>query len=271
MRNEKIYENKKEDNKALKRFIPIIIISMIVGGIGGAISEIAETGLAQIISEGITSLLSVTVPYVNFVLTFVIGGIAVWLYKKARNLYREWNGEDEEHIEQIEMQLGYSMWATSILMILAFFFFAAGLSNVIISEKDNSVGIISFLMNSILFMLGFILAISFVVIIQQKIVNFEKEINPEKKGSVFDTKFSQKWVDSCDEAERFTMYQCAYKSYQATSKTCVVLLVFTIFGMMIWDIGVLPTAMVTIIWLIQTSSYCLESIRLAKKSSRNKK
>ena len=34
------------------------------------------------------------------------------------------------------------------------------------------------------------------VIAQNRIVNFTKEINPEKKGSVYDLKFQKTWIAS---------------------------------------------------------------------------
>jgi hypothetical protein len=179
-------------------------------------------------------------------------------------LFKLWNGEDEEQINYIEMLLSYAQWGTAILMILAFFFFAAGFSGLVTSGSSSSLSLNEYIIHFVLFMSGFIVANTFVVILQQRIVNFEKEINPEKKGSVFDIKFAKKWIDSCDEAERLNTYQAAYKSYQVVYITCTILLMLSIFGMMIWDIGYLPSALITIIWLVQTSSYCLESIRLSK-------
>lgn len=268
MSNEKIYENKKEDNKAFKKFILLIIVGMIVGAILGAISTFAQENVAQIISVGITGILTVLTPYVNFVLTIVIGGLITYLYIKAQKLYKEWNGEDEEKIDHIEMLLCYASWASAVLIIFAFFFFAAGFQTLIISADNISGDISSFMINFVLFMSGFILAAIFVVFIQHKIINFEKVINPEKKGSAFDTKFAQKWIESCDEAERLNLYKSSYKAYQTVNITCIILWVICIFAMMIWNVGVLPVAMVTIIWLVQTSSYCMESIRLAKRKNK---
>jgi hypothetical protein len=268
MSNEKIYENKKEDNKAFGKFILLIIAGMFVGAIIGALSMIVEKSAAETISIGITGILTVLTPYVNLVLTIVFGGIMIYLYKKGRKLYRDWNGEDEEQIDHIEMLLCYASWASAILIIFVFFFFAAGFQNLIISGDNTSQGMFSFLGNFALFMFGFIFAICFSIIMQQKIVNFEKEINPEKNGSVFDTKFSKKWIESCDEAERLNIYKSAYKAHQTVTMTCIILWGISILGMMIWDIGILPAAMVTIIWFVQTSSYCMESIRLAKRKNK---
>ncbi|MGL6219074.1 MAG: DUF3169 family protein [Lacrimispora sphenoides] len=67
---------------------------------------------------------------------------------------------------------------------------------------------------------GFIAAVICTIVTQQKIINFEKEINPEKRGSVFNQKFSKKWEKSCDEAERLSIYKSTYTSYRAVTVTC---------------------------------------------------
>lgn len=270
MNSEKLFENKKEDNKALKKFIPLLLISMIVGGIAGGLSVSVENDLAKTIAVRILDFLIALAPYANLILTIFVGGTAMYLYKKALKLYKTWDGEEEELIDQIEILLSYAQWTSAILMILTLFFLAVGFRNVIVTGEDISVGIMPFLTNVILVVVSTIIATCVTVILQQKIINLEKEINPEKKGSVFDVKFVKKWIESCDEAERLNIYQSAYKSYVAVSKTCLILWVFATLGMMYWDIGVIPITLVTIIWLVQTTSYCMESIRLAKKSIKNK-
>ena len=59
-------------------------------------------------------------------------------------------------------------------------------------------------------------------LIQKKIVNLEKEINPLLKGSVYDFKFSEKWLDSCDEQRKLGIFKSAYKAYKSVSITCVI-------------------------------------------------
>ena len=57
-----------------------------------------------------------------------------------------------------------------------------------------------------------IIAVSIeVIIIQQKCVDTVKQINLEKKASVYDIRFEKKWIDDCDEAEKIIIGKCAYK------------------------------------------------------------
>lgn len=266
MSNEKVFQNKKEDKNALMRFIIILIIAMFVGAIGGGISNMVGDNLTQSIATGIMTFLTFTAPYANIVIT-VFGVIAVaYLYNKSRKRYLAWDGENEEEISQIEMALSYILWITSLVLIFSFFFFAVGFS-VNTGKTDEYIPWI----NIICWIVGFISAITFTTISQQIIVNFEKEINPEKQGSIYDLNFQKKWVNSCDEAEQLNIYQSAYKSYKVVNITCIILWLFCVLGMDIWHFGLMPATMVTIIWLFQTSSYSLESIRLAKNSTKGKK
>ena len=84
------------------------------------------------------------------------------------------------------------------------------------------------------------------------------------KGSIYDVKFSKKWFDSCDEAIKLGIYKSAYKAYISVSTTCVILWVICVIGYDIWDFGIAPMVIVTIIWLVQTISYCVESIKQSK-------
>ena len=53
---------------------------------------------------------------------------------------------------------------------------------------------------------------------QQMTVDFQKIMNPEKQGSVYDLRFQKKWEESCDELEKFTIYRSAYKAYSTGLK-----------------------------------------------------
>lgn len=111
-------------------------------------------------------------------------------------------------------------------------------------------------------MIGFVLCNASSILIQNKIINFEKEINPLLQGSVYDLKFTEKWVNSCDESIQLSIYKSAYKAYTSVSTTCIILWVFCIIGYALWNLGIMP--MVIIVWLVQTISYCIESIKCSK-------
>lgn len=103
---------------------------------------------------------------------------------------------------------------------------------------------------------------------QQLMVDLEKEMNPSKKGSVYDAKFRDKWEESCDELEKIKIYKSAYKAYKTTAMTCMVLWVVTACLSIAFKTGPLPSIAVTVIWLVQTVSYCREAIKLERGGNR---
>lgn len=260
MNKEEVREIKKEDKKALGKFTIIMILAMIAGVFFGGFSNAMRETIAEGIATGIMDVLTLISPYINLVLTTIFLITVVVLYKKSRRIFTAWDGESEEDINRIETNLSYALWITSANIIVTYFFFAVGFATVSGEDLDTDI----FFIRSGCNLLGLIYSMVVTLRSQQKVVNLEKEINPEKRGSIFDTKFAQKWEESCDEAEKLTIYKSAYKSYRVANMTCIGLWLFCVLGNLVWDFGLMPVAIVSLIWLVQTSSYCMESIRLAK-------
>lgn len=262
MNKEKINEIKKEDKKALHKFAIIILLSLLTGLLIGGLSNMISNGMAVNIADNVLNFLKGSYPVANIVLTVIFMLPVIYLYTKCRKLYQLWDGEREEEMNEIETGLSYGLWFTSILLILSFFFFAAGAYfSVHFSENINTADLIYWFA-------GFILAVVCTIVSQQKIVNFQKEMNPEKRGSIFDQKFAKEWEESCDEAEQLRIYKAAYTSFRAVTVACLALWVFCVVGANIWDFGLMPVAVISIIWLVQVSSYCIKSISQSKYLSK---
>ncbi len=205
------------------------------------------------IVESIRNIVETIAPYGVWIITLLFTALELRLYLKARALYQSWDGEDEEIIETAEEKLSWVLMFSSTNSVINFFFF--GVSNVITSEQ---------IIPSIMLLAGFIAGIVEILIIQQKTVDLTKKINPEKKGSVYDSKFSKKWIESCDENEQRQIGQSAFKAYTAVIYTCVILWVILVFFSITFEIGILPILIVSLIWGIAQIVYCYESIRLTK-------
>lgn len=254
---------KAENKKARKSFIVVLVISMLVGGTAGAAIVFWEDDLASLPSI-ITGALTIISPYGIIVESVILLSLCLILYLKSKKIYSNWDGEAEEPISKVEILLSYALWLGSLNYILNFFFFATGLSlncfhNEVTDWKEKV----------LVLLFSFIISSIFIVMEQQKIVDFEKLINPEKKGSIYDFKFAKKWEESCDEAQKLNIYMASYKAYQATNKTCILLFVILMLGNMIWDYGILPIAIVSIIWIVLLTSYCFEAIK-QERMNKNK-
>ena len=262
MSNNHVNEVKKEDKKAFKKFIIVLIISAIVGGIMGFMSVYLKDTLGSVISTSLINIFEVITPFASLVLSILIIIVSTIIYNKSEKEFRLWSetNEDDDKIDKVEENLSYILLFTSVNTILGFFFLGLGY---MLLPFDNTHGSLS-VIKAILFILGFILCISSSILIQNKVINLTKEINPLLKGSIYDFKFNKKWVDSCDEALKLGIYKSSFSAYLAVSNTCVILWLICIIGHDLWDFGIMPMVMVTIIWLVQTISYSIESIRSSK-------
>lgn len=258
MRSENINEIKKEDKGALRKFIILVLIGALVGFVLGILSGFVGMNLADVLAEWVQNMLAYIAPFMNAFLIPVAFLPILYFYQVSRKMYKVWDGENEALLEKIEINLSYALWLSSLALILSFFFFAVGFWQIDNLNYSVSGAFLTIWLGS------FILILICITLAQQKLVNFTKEINPEKKGSIFDHDFSKKWEESCDEAEKLMIYKSAYKSYRTVYATCMVMWIFCLLGSSIWNFGLLPVTFVSIIWIVLTTSYCFESIRLEK-------
>ena len=186
----------------------------------------------------------------NVISAVVLLGAGWYLYAAAKRRFAAWDGEDEDAMDAAEQQLSWALLLTGLVIILDFFFFAAS----IIYDR--------FLPDLILFLAS----VAVLVVLQQKIVDLERRINPEKRGSVYDMKFQKTWMDSCDEAERAQIGQACYRAYMVGTKVCIFLWVALLILNFVFDFGLLPIAAVLAVWGAMQTVYALECIRLSKRT-----
>ena len=256
MSSNRVEEIKKEDKKAFKSFAIMMVISAMIGAVIGGGFKYLQENLGDNLSEFLVNRLMMITPYASLVLSILVITVSVVIYKNSRKNLKLWNQSDEqeEMIDNIEEKLSYVLLFTSVNLILGFFFFGAGMA--LLSEDSYT--------KVILFLVGFIVCVVSTILIQNKVVNLEKEINPFLNGSVYDFKFSQKWLDSCDEAIKLNIYKSSFKAYKSITNTCLILWIVCVLGYNFFDFGIMPLVMVTIIWLVQTIAYCIESIKCSK-------
>ncbi len=114
----------------------------------------------------------------------------------------------------------------------------------------------------------FLVVIALATLLQQKTVDLTKKMNPEKRGSVYDMKFQERWWESCDEAERRQIGQASYKAYVTVSRFCPYCWGVLLLGNMVFHYGILPSAVVLVIWAVLSVSYTREAIRLGRRGQK---
>ena len=144
--------------------------------------------LSKALGAGIKAVTPWGIP----VTSVVFLGRGFLLYRSAAKKYAAWDGGDEDETsESVETTLNVVLLLSAVQMILNFFFLAA----LVVYCLDGEIGALAHI--------GvFLLSCGLVIFAQQKVVDLERKMNPEKHGSVYDAKFQKKWFESCDESER---------------------------------------------------------------------
>lgn len=252
---------KQENKKALPKFILMSVIGVIAGFIVGmALVLLDIESFADALSAAGAFFADRAAPWMLIALPVVELAVCLPIYFGAKKQLAAWDGEDEAVSSEVEARLSVSLWVTSLATTLDFFLLAAMFSGVV--GKAEDMGPVKFFGGLAAFMVTLYAS----AVVQQKLVDATKKMNPEKHGSVYDTKFQKKWYESCDEAEKAIIGQCAFKAYQAVTLTCLILWMVLALGGMFFSWGFMPAMVVCIIWGVSQSVYSYWAIKLPKSS-----
>ena len=252
-------EIKQANRKALPKFIIVVILACLAGGVlGFSVAVFGPDGMAEGLHAAGAAFSRRAAPWLLAVCAVLDPLICLPMYFTSKREAAAWDGEDEAVSDRVERRLSIVLWACSVIFICAMFLLTAAYSGGGLADNFSM---------AFLGIAGFIAVMAETIIFQQKLVDLCKRLYPEKQGSVYDVKFKQKWMDSCDEAEKILIGKCAYKAYSATEAACLVLwLVFTLTALFL-NTGFLPVLTVCIIWAVSQSVYCYWSIKLSKPGS----
>ena len=248
---------KKDNRKALPKYLLILFVAAIFGGVlGFATGWVGHDNISEVIATAVSDGLTAAAPWALLVTSVVSLALILWLYRGAKGLFTGWDGEDETVMDRADEKLNWALLLTAAQLVLDMFFFVAAESG-----ESPLGGIVGFL--------SFIVSMFLLVFAQQKIVDLTRQMNPEKKGSVYDMNFRKKWIESCDEAEQKQIGQAAYKAFNVVSIACPILWAALLMLSYAFNFSLLmPTFIVCLIWLLQQVSYCLECIRLGRRKER---
>lgn len=246
-------EIRKENKRSIPVFLLFIIIAAVIGGFIGFFGVCYE----EYLRDGI-KLLSYYLPNIVFVFMLLVAfctHILGWpIYIKCRKKLELWDGEEEEAPRYINTCVGYLMWAITVNIIIAFLSFSVSITYSFMYDFMDRLFMAVIMI--------FILNIGLTTLLQQKLVDLLKEMNPEKKGSIYDVKFQSKWLESCDEAEKLQIYQSSWASYRVMSHVYIFVWMITCLANMFFEVGVFSAVIVSVLWLIHSSVYCYKSIQL---------
>ena len=257
-------EIRKANRRALPGFLLMLVVCVAVGGgIGYLFGKYRLDTLAGGLKRACAFFGGQIAPWLLLALDVIVPAVAVPAYRGVKKRLSAWDGEDEEASDAMDARLSEILWFAGSAMIVSYFLIAASYSIGIAALDDRG--------NALRFALAIVGLIAVLVetlLIQQRCVDAAKILNPEKTASVYDMRFQKKWMDSCDEAEKVLIGQCAYKAFGATNIACLALTILLVAGALVFDIGFVPSLVVCVIWLVNQSVYCREGIRSSRAGNR---
>ncbi len=253
-------EIKDANRRALPKFIVIFIACCAIGFFAGFFTSFLEVDhFSDAMRTAGEFFIYPVAPWLLIAAVILNPLQFLYFISKVKNLMSAWDGEDEEVSDHIDTLLSKELGISSIFYIFAIFLLAAGNSGLWQREDINTVSLIS--------LAAFFVLIIETVIIQQKCVDATKKMNPEKAGSVYDTNFHRKWLDSSDEAEKIMIGKCAYKAFRVSNNVCAALAIILAVLAIFFNIGILPSLSVCLIWAVNQIVYIRESILISRRGS----
>lgn len=248
---------RSENRRALPKFFVTMALSLLGGGVLGFVIGCSRVfGLeAAALAEGLGAVLSAATPWGIPATSVLTLGSAFLLYRSAARKYAAWGGGDEDETsESVDVLLSWTLLLSAVQLLLNLFFLAAFCVYHLDGDIDG------------LTLVGvFLLSCGLVIFAQQKAVDLERRMNPEKHGSVYDSKFQKKWLDSCDESERRQIGQACYRAYMVTTRLCLGLWLVLVVLSMVFEMSLLPVFILLLVWGVMQVTYTLECIRLSKR------
>ena len=250
-------KEKSENRKALPKFTLSLLGSLLVGGaVGFAVGLTRAFGLdTEALARGLNVLLEAATPWGIPVTSVLTLGSCFFLYRSAARKFAVWDGGDEDETsESIDTALSWVLLLSAVQLLLNLFFLSAFC--IYWMDRDTRA----------LALVGvFLLSSGLVIFAQQKAVDLERKMNPEKHGSVYDAKFQKKWLDSCDESERRQIGEASRRAYMVTTRLCLGLWLALVILSMLFDMSLLPVFVLLLVWGTMQVTYTLECIRLGKR------
>ena len=242
----------KDNKKALPKYLLIVAVGLLLGGVAGYFSVgLADGSGPERLGAWLHRTLLPVLPYLLPGIILAVIADYIFARGKVRKVHAGWDGEDEEISDWLDRTLNDLVSVLNCSMPLSFLAFAAVFCW---AEPGNPVYFIN--AGMLLLYLG---VISY---LQMKVINFIRTINPEKQGSVFDPKFAKKWQESCDEAEKKQIGEASFAVFRVMNIACTIAWVVLIFLHIMFSTGLLPIAVVMILYLISMLTFGIKAHQL---------
>ena len=257
-------ETPQYEKKSRKKFAVRTAIFTIAGGILGFMCAISTDLLKEKFAETIKTVLVTVptlqvyiVPWIMLLVTVVCVTINKIFIQKGKLQIDSWNGEDNKHINIADTCLNKAILVSNIQFILIQILFSIVTYNLMKNLQSKTDCIMIFVTIVIYF-----ISLFFTIRQQNQVVSLVKQYSPEKQGSIYDVKFQDIWFASCDEGERYMIYEASYKTMKFMNKVFSICLTIAIIAGMLLPIGMLCAIIIGLFWFITNCYYTKETMKL---------
>ena len=260
--------NNKKKERSNKRilitFILMIVACGVIGYFFGMITaKTEETDTFAQAVEGMKDAVMQSFP-VLFMIVAVLSIIIPTIgYIHCHKMYQKLQADrdNDELWDHLEDALNGPLITSSLFSIANMCLFLCFVYGAVTDKIDERYGKTVLLIGLVVFVISTVMGI----VIPHLVIKIEKELNPEKRGNVLDSKFREVWMDSCDEAQQLIVYKSAYKAFSNTNIAGIWLVVITFVGSMLFKTDILSMIIVCLVWFINTLSYMLHAAKLERR------
>lgn len=254
---------KKKMNTYIK-YILILLVSLLIGGCIGLFISFFNM---DSIGDGTWSFVKQLRGFM-FPLLTAIGLVSIlfgeYVLKKNKELGERLHYSEDEESDSIEYEIEkVGAWGTvgnTVFSVLSLLVLSTGYSLEYIkslNETDNMWLLASFMV--------FIVESFYSGFWQIRFIKGIQKVYPEKAGDPASGKFQKQWLESCDEAEKEVIYQASYKTYLMGMKLISALAFVSLFTHLVWNTGVMAVAVLGVVWIVMTVTYCRNCVRMKEK------
>lgn len=240
--------------RAKKMIVEKMLAAVIIGGIAGGVSAVIYELMKKGIDAGIRTINGTIQQYIFptliiiAVVTVVVGEYSLY---RLKNVYKEMKDADEDRFYELDYEEEkWGAWTSGVNLV-------SQVACIIILSFGYSLKYIEsgksryFLFACIIFILCYF----YDIYLSVRYVKAIQAAHPEKKGDPTSRKFTEQWVESCDEAEKEIIYKSAYKTYIVLNKVIPLLLLLTLIANMFLNTGILAVLVVAVIYLVTGMTY----------------
>ncbi len=208
---------KKETGKSgvTLRFVVMMVLCAALGGAGGALVASLGHRLPELAGELNQALASLGLWW--FLPGFAVLAAGTVYYLRGKALLPQAEADDAA-FQEADRRLCLALILSNAGMVWVFVAIGISIQALWANQQAMWLGSqllqVGSLAEAVLLVVLLVAQLVWIMALQALTIGATKAIHPEKRGSVFDTKFQRDWYQSCDEAERQQIGQCSYFTFR---------------------------------------------------------